>query len=136
MFGNYDGSSLMSQQSTWGATVGTAIALQWGVVLALSCAAWTAGGQVAAQSLLGGGAAVAVPNTMLALWLTLRLIKTGSAGAAAMMFGEILKIALTVGLLVMVVVRLRPDVSWPALIVGVIGALKAQWLALWVTRRF
>jgi hypothetical protein len=23
---------------------------------------------------------------------------------------------------------------WPALIVGVIGALKAQWLALWFTR--
>ena len=125
----------MSQQSTWGATVGTAIALQWGVVLALSCIALL-GGWVAARSLLCGGAAVAIPNTVLALWLTLRVMKTGDAGAAAMMFGEILKIASTVSILVMVVVRLKPDLSWPALIVGVIGALKAQWLALWVTRRF
>lgn len=52
------------------------------------------------------------------------------------MFGEILKIVLTVSLLVMVVVRFKPDLSWPALIVGVVGALKAQWLALWVTRRY
>lgn len=126
----------MSQQSTWGATVGTAIALQWGVVVGLSCLAWIVGGQVAAQSLLAAGAAVAIPNTVLALWLTFRVVKTGNAGAAAMMFGEILKIVLTISLLVMVVVRLRPDLSWPALIVGVIGALKAQWLALWVTRRY
>ena len=125
----------MSQQSIWGATVGTAIALQWGVILALSCVA-IAVSQVAAVSLFCGGAAVAIPNTILALWLTLRVIKTGNAGAAAMMFGEILKIVLTISLLVMVVVRLRPDVSWPAMIVGVVGALKAQWLALWVTRRF
>ncbi len=53
-----------------------------------------------------------------------------------MMFGEILKIVLTIGLLVMVVVRLRPDMSWPAMLVGVVGALKAQWLALWFTRQF
>ena len=125
----------MSQQSIWGATVGTAIALQWGVILALSCVAVLVG-QVAAVSLFCGGAAVAIPNTILALWLTLRVMKTGNAGAAAMMFGEILKIVLTISLLVMVVVRLRPDVSWPAMIVGVVGALKAQWLALWVTRRF
>lgn len=125
----------MSQQSIWGATVGTAIALQWGVILALSCVAILVG-QVAAVSLFCGGAAVAIPNTILALWLTLRVMKTGNAGAAAMMFGEILKIVLTISLLVMVVVRLKPDVSWPAMIVGVVGALKAQWLALWVTRRF
>ena len=126
----------MSQQTTWGATVGTAIALQWGVVLALAGIAWLVSGQIAATSLFFGGAAVAFPNTVLASWLTLRVVKTGSAGAAAMMFGEILKIALTISLLVMVVVRLKPDVSWPALIVGVVGALKAQWLALWVTRRY
>lgn len=126
----------MSQQTAWGATVGTAIALQWGVILALAGIAWLISGQIAATSLFFGGAAVAFPNTVLAAWLTLRVLKTGNAGAATMMFGEILKIALTISLLVMVVVRLRPDVSWPALIVGVVGALKAQWLALWVTRRY
>jgi ATP synthase protein I len=125
----------MSQQSIWGATVGTAIALQWSVVLALAGIAGLVSGKIAGVSLLFGGAAVAFPNTVLAAWLTLRVLKTGNAGAATMMFGEILKIALTVSLLVMVVVKLRPDVSWLALMVGVIGALKAQWLALWVTRR-
>jgi ATP synthase protein I len=126
----------MSQRTTWGATVGTAIALQWGVVIICAGLAWIWSGPVAAQSLFFGGASVAAPNAILALWLTLRMMKTGSAGAAAMMFGEILKIVLTIGLLVMVVVRLRPDMSWPAMLVGVVGALKAQWLALWFTRQF
>lgn len=123
-------------QKAWGATVGTAIALQWGVILTLAVVVWPLFGTVPAYSLFWGGAAVAIPNAVLAAWLTLRIVKAGSAGAASMMLGEILKIGLTIALLVLVIVRLRPELSWPALIVGVVGALKAQWLALWVTRQY
>ena len=126
----------MGQLDRWKATVGTAIALQWVVVLGFSGITWLAAGMAAARSLLFGGIAVALPNTILALWLSLRVYTKGSAGAAAMMAGEILKLTLTIVLLVAIVVRFKPDVVWLALIIGVVIAVKAQWLALWVTRRF
>lgn len=95
----------MVQRTSWGATVGTAIAMQWAVVLILSVLGWL-WGFAAAQSAFAGGAAVALPNTVLALWLTARMRRNGIAGAGAMMFGELLKLCLTLALLVMVVVEL------------------------------
>lgn len=121
-------------RAAWGPTVGTAVALQWAVVLALAGVAWMLGGTTSAMSLLGGGACVALPNALFAGWLTLR-VRAGGAGAVTMLGGELLKLALTVTLLVMLV-KASPGVSWIALLVGVIGALKAQWLALWFTRNF
>ena len=79
---------------------------------------------------------MAFPNTSLALWLSLRRWRVGSLGVASVMAGELLKMGLTIALLVLMVVQLKPALSWLALIVGVIAALKAQWLALWVTRDF
>lgn len=125
----------MSQQAIWGATIRKAVVLQWGVILALAGGAWLLAGQVATWSLLCGGTAVALPNTMLALWLLTRMHYTGMTGAAAIMRGEVLKLGLTTALLV-VAASLRPELSWPALLVGLVGALKAQWLALWMTRRY
>ncbi len=120
----------------WGATVGTTVALQWLVILVLSAIAGFGWGRSAAISLFCGGAAVAFPNTSLALWLSLRRWRVGSLGVASVMAGELLKMGLTIALLVLMVVQLKPALSWLALIVGVIAALKAQWLALWVTRDF
>jgi F0F1-type ATP synthase assembly protein I len=124
------------RRAGWGATVGTAVALQWVVILTLSAGAWILGGADDALSLLGGGTAVALPNTLLALWLTLRMRRAGRLTTATMLLGELLKLGLTMALLVLAVVELKPAVSWLALIIGVIGALKAQWLALWFTRKF
>lgn len=122
------------QGANWGATVGTAVALQWGVILVLAGAAgmW---GWTAARSLFLGGAAVALPNAALALWLTLRA-RTGGMSVVAVVLGELLKLCFTIALLALVAARLRPEVSLLALIIGVIAALKAQWLALWFTRKF
>jgi ATP synthase protein I len=122
------------KRTGWAATVGTAIALQWGVVLALAAVAsiW---GSRAGISLLIGGAGVALPNTLLAAWLTARVLRHGGAGPAAMLGGELLKLGMTVVLL-FALVRGNPGVSWLALIIGVAGALKAQWLALWFTRNY
>lgn len=122
-----------AQRAGWRTTVGIAIALQWAVILALSGIAWI-WGERAAQSLLLGGAAVALPNALLALWLTLRLYRRGTVGMASMLAGELLKLGMTIALLVIVVGALKSQVAWLALIVGVVAALKAQWLAVWFTR--
>ena len=114
--------------------MGRAIALQWAVILGLSVIAWIWAGSTGAKSLLGGGLAVALPNALLALWLTLRLYRHGAAGAAAMLGGEMLKLGMTVALLVIVVTALKPQIAWLALIIGMVAALKAQWLAVWFTR--
>jgi ATP synthase protein I len=122
-----------AQRASWRTTVGVALALQWSVILVSSGIAWFFGDR-AAQSLLLGGAAVAVPNALLAAWLTLRLYRRGPVGAAGMLGGELLKLGATIALLVIVVRTLGADVAWMALIVGVVAALKAQWLAVWFTR--
>jgi ATP synthase protein I len=121
--------------SSWGKTVGTAVGLQWLVVLGLAAVVWAVFGASGGVSLFCGGSAVALPNALLALWLTVRVMRTGSAGTTAMVLGEFLKLGLTIVLLVAIVVRMKAGLSWPALLVGVVAALKAQWLALWFTRR-
>jgi F0F1-type ATP synthase assembly protein I len=123
-----------AQRAAWGATVGKTIALQWAVVLLLAGVAWIFFGTGSAKSLLVGGGAVALPNALLAAWLTARLYRVGTVGFASMLAGELLKLGMTIALLVIVVVALKPQVAWLALIVGVVAALKAQWLAVWFTR--
>jgi ATP synthase protein I len=123
-----------AQRSAWGATVGKTIALQWVVILLLAGVAWAGFGAGSAKSLLLGGVAVALPNALLALWLTARLYRAGTVGVVSLFAGEMLKLGMTIVLLVVVVVALKPQVAWLALIVGVVAALKAQWLAVWFTR--
>lgn len=121
------------QRTSWGATAGTTVALQWGVILSLGAVAWIWRGQTSGLSLLAGGTAVALPNALFALWLTLRMRQVG-ANAAAMLVGEIFKLGMTIGLLLAVIVHLKPELSWLALMVGIVAALKAQWLALLLAR--
>lgn len=123
-----------ASRRAWRATVGKTIALQWAVILLFTGVAWAWSGFGGAQSLLLGGVAVAAPNALLALWLTLRLYRVGTVGVASMFAGELLKLGMTITLLVIVVVALKPQIVWLALIVGVVAALKAQWLAVWFTR--
>ena len=123
-------------ENSWGTTVGAALALQWAVIVSFALLAWIGFGIAAGQSLLFGGIAVAVPNAALALWLTLRRLRAGTLGIGAMLGGELLKVALTIALLVIVVKALKPELAWLALVVGVVVALKAQWLAVWFTRNY
>lgn len=126
----------MLQSSIWVATIRKAVGLQWVLVLALAGVAWLLWGPIAAKSLLCGGAAVALPNTVLALWLLARMRLPGVTGAMAIMRGEVLKLGFTVAALVLAASKLRPELSFPALLLGMLVALKAQWLALWMTRRY
>jgi F0F1-type ATP synthase assembly protein I len=125
-----------ARRASWGATVGTAVGLQWLLVLILTGVTWIWSGEKAGWFLFLGGAAVALPNSVLALWLTLRVHRVGTVGVVAMFVGEFVKLWGTIALLVVVVVKNKPDLAMLPLIIGVIVALKAQWLALWVTRRY
>ena len=116
------------------ATIGKTIALQWAVILLLAGVAWIGFGTGSAKSLLLGGVAVALPNALLGLWLTVRLYRAGTVGVVSLFAGEMLKLGMTIALLTIVVVALKPQVAWLALLVGVVAALKAQWLAVWFTR--
>lgn len=127
-------SPVTAQRARWNATASKAVGLQWAAILLLSGIAWIWVGNPGARSLLLGGFAVALPNGVLALWLTLRLYRSGPVGVAGMLAGELLKLVLTVALLVMGVTALKREIVWLALIVGMIAALKAQWLAVWFTR--
>jgi ATP synthase protein I len=123
-----------AQRASWNATVGVAVALQWAAVAVLSGLAWIGFGDDVARSLLWGGAAVALPNALLAAWLTLRLRSAGPVGVAGLLGGELLKLGATIALLVIGVRALGPQAAWLGLLVGVVAALKAQWLAVWFTR--
>jgi len=86
--------------------------------------AWFFAGQHAAVSAGLGGAAVVVPNLFfaLSLWAAAR---SGRASVARFFVGELIKVAATLALLVIVAGAYR-DLHWLALLAGLIVALKAN----------
>lgn len=108
------------------AVCGLLIALAW----------WLATGSLGkAGSALWGAAAVVVPNALMAWGMARALRGFPAAAAAGFMFWELIKIMLAVALLA-AAAKWMPDLSWPALLVALIGCLKVNWLALlWQGRR-
>ncbi|MDN3919609.1 ATP synthase subunit I [Roseateles violae] len=102
------------------AVVGGVIALVW----------WLATGSGGkAGSALCGAAAVVMPNALMA-WGMARVLGTApSAAVLGFMFWELIKIMLAVAILA-AAAKWMPDLSWPALLVALIGCLKVNWLAL------
>lgn len=126
----------MSQRTIWGATLRKAMVLQCGAVAGLAgIVAMLVGGN-AALSLLCGGAAVVLPNLILAAWLAPRLQDADASGAVALMVAEGLKLAGTTALLLGTVFAMREALVWPAFLLGIVAALVANWVSLWVTRRY
>jgi ATP synthase protein I len=116
------------------------VAAQFLISIVVAGGAWLIGGHHAAVSSLLGGLACAVPNGFFALnlaWLghvqQSRAVDGGSRRARmyalALLAGEFVKVAVTIGLLVLVVLMYR-DVVWLALIVSVIAVLMMQAAAL------
>jgi ATP synthase protein I len=103
------------------AVVGLAAALVAWAVTGKSSVGWSAG---------YGALAVAVPAAVFARGLTGRFSSV-NAGTAAFGFllWEMVKIALTVAML-MAAPGLVRDLSWPALLVGLVLAMKVYWVAL------
>ncbi len=123
---------LQQASNTWGATARRAITLQWCVVGFVAGGAALLGGGHAALASVAGGASVALPNALLAFGLWLRVRRVGTLSVNTFVVGEGVKLLLTL-LALVCAVKYAPT-SLLALVVGMIAALKAQWLALWFTR--
>lgn len=93
-------------------------------------------GAAAARSALYGAFAVVFPAALFARGLTGRL---ASANAGSAVFGfflwELVKLALTVAALV-VAPRWMRDLSWPAMLAGLVVTMKMYWVALGMRRVF
>ena len=112
--------------SPWWVVAGQAVV---GLVVAL--AAWgITGRQNVGWSAGYGALAVVIPAAIFARGLTGRFSSL-NAGTAALgfMVWEMVKIASSIGLL-MAAPKLVAELSWPALLVGLILAMKVYWVAL------
>ncbi|WP_408597299.1 ATP synthase subunit I [Limnohabitans sp.] len=109
-------------------------AIVGGVVALLAW--WISGRQAVAYSVTCGAIAVVVPAALFARGLTGRL---ASANAGAAVFGfflwEMVKIGLTLAILIAAPLWVK-DVSWPAMLVGLVVTMKVYWLALGMRRVF
>jgi ATP synthase protein I len=116
------------------------VAAQFLTSLFVAAGAWIIGGHRAAVSALLGGLACTLPNGLFALNLA-RLSRgsklhaaDGGMGSAraiafALLFGEFIKVVLTIALLVLIA-RMVREVVWPALLVAVVAVLLMQAAAL------
>jgi ATP synthase protein I len=101
--------------------VGVAVALAALFVTGRSSAAWSA---------LYGAATVVGPGALMARGMTSRLTSMSpGVSAVSFMFWEMVKIGASVVLLVLAP-KLVQDLSWPALLVGLVLCIKVYWLAL------
>jgi len=100
-----------------------------GVVSALLAGGLTQRQEVA-WSVLYGAAAVVVPGALMARGMTSKLssMSPGSS-AVSFMLWEMVKIAVSVVMLALAP-KLVQDLSWPALLVGLVLCMKVYWLAL------
>ena len=99
--------------------------------LATALVAWAVTGKASVGWSAGYGAlAVVVPAAVFARGLTSRFSSL-NAGTAAVGFllWEMVKIALTVAMM-LAAPRLVRELSWPALLVGLVLAMKVYWVAL------
>lgn len=111
------------------------VAAQAAVGLTCAAVAWgvTQHGETA-WSALYGAAAVVLPSALLARGMT-RGTRHPLAAAAGFMFWEMLKIGVAIAMLV-IAVRVVPNLSWPALLVTMVVCIKVNWVALlWRGRR-
>ena len=104
------------------------IGLQVAATIVVAIASGLIGGTSAAASALLGGAACFVPNALYAANLAWARSRSASLGVMAVLVGEFVKIGLSIAALALVAALYR-DVVWVAVIVAVIAALKAQFLA-------
>jgi ATP synthase protein I len=88
-----------------------------------------------AKSVACGVLAVVVPAALFARGLTSQFAKA-NVGAAVMSFflWELVKIVVTLGIL-LAAHRLVAGLSWPAMLVGLVVAIKVYWLALAFRRK-
>ncbi|HNU09825.1 MAG TPA: ATP synthase subunit I [Rubrivivax sp.] len=106
-----------------------AVQLGVGVVVALLAALATDRSEIG-WSLLYGAFTVVVPGALMARGMTSRLTSMSpSVSAVSFMLWEMVKIAVSIAML-MLAPRLVPDLSWLALLAGLVLCMKVYWVAL------
>ena len=117
--------------SPWAVLAGQLVV---GVLVA--CVAWVlAGRSNVGWSAFYGALAVVMPGALFARGLTSRVSSMNPGAAVAGFFlWEMVKIGLTVAML-FAAPRMVPDLSWPALLVGLVVTMKVVWLVLWFQSR-
>jgi ATP synthase protein I len=106
------------------------VAATWSVSVVVALIALAVGGKAAGLSALLGAAASALPNSLLAMRLLLNSLKPGGGSGVTALVGEFVKLGATVLLLVLVVKLGGALIVWPALLAGLIAALKSYWVML------
>ena len=101
-----------------------AVLLQSVATLVVSALAWLWAGQHGAVSAALGSAAIVFPNLLYALSLWAAAL-SGRVSVTRFFVGELIKVAATLALLVIVAGAYR-DLHWPALLAGLFVALKAN----------
>ncbi|MEY3913667.1 MAG: hypothetical protein RL509_1711 [Pseudomonadota bacterium] len=107
------------------------VAAQIGVGLLVALVSWGVSGKTSVGVSAGYGAlAVVIPAALFARGLTRRM-NSLHAGAAVLGFfvWEVVKIALTVAMLALAP-RVIDELSWPAMLVGLVVTMKVYWVAL------
>jgi ATP synthase protein I len=112
------------------------VAGQVGVGLVAALAAWgVTGKQNVGWSAGYGALAVVIPAAIFARGIMSRFSSHNAASAAAgFMVWEMVKIASTVAL-IGAAPKLVQDLSWPAMLVGMVLAMKVYWVALAIKPR-
>jgi ATP synthase protein I len=129
---NREQAALLRQQSPslspWVVLAGQAAA---GLVVAL--AAWLLTGKAnIGWSALYGALAVVVPGALFARGLMSKVSQINPAAAVTGFFlWEMVKIGLVLAML-FAAPRLVTDLSWPAMLVGLVVTMKVVWLVLWL----
>ncbi|MFM8691949.1 MAG: ATP synthase subunit I [Limnohabitans sp.] len=101
---------------------------------ALVAGLWSAQASVA-LSVAYGGLAVVLPGALFARGLTGRLSSLNAGSAVTGFFvWEFVKIGLTLAML-LAAPRLVNELSWPALLAGLVLTMKVVWLSVWMQSR-
>lgn len=107
-----------------------AVCIQCVVTFVVAMVAFAVSGSAAGVSALAGAAAYAIPNAVFAFCLIRSVNRPGGANPMTFFFGEFFKIA-GAGLLIVIAAGLgKGFLVWPAFLIGLLCALKSQWLAL------
>lgn len=114
--------------SMWVVLTGQAIG---GVFVALM-AWWVSGSSAVGWSALYGAMAVVIPGALFARGLMSKVSSINPAAAVTGFFlWELVKIGLVLAML-FAAPRLIKDLSWPAMLVGLVVTMKVIWLVLWL----
>lgn len=109
-----------------------AVGLQASITLFLGALVWLAWGPMQALSLAAGGVAIVFPNALLAIAI---IASPRLAVPVVLLVGELMKVGLSV-LLLWISYRLIAQLSWGALIFGMVAALLSVLLVPWCQQRF